>query len=233
MHSKPLFTFDGFRRGARIAVPLALATLPDGLVFGIVARHTNLSFVETVLMSMFVCAGASQYIALTLWGQAGALVPLLIATAVVNLRHILMGASIQRWFKGLSLPQTYGTAYFLSDESWALTTHDLEQGGRDMAFMLGSGVLLSSSWVLGTSIGHLLSGAVSDPKQWGLDFAFVAVFTALLVSLRRGKRDIVPWLVAAVVAIAAYRWLPQPWYILAGAMTGSIAGAWRDLRTGI
>ncbi len=224
------FTLRGANKGARIAVPLALATLADGLVFGIFARQAGLSLVEAVLMSTFVCAGSAQYIALTLWGQPGAMLPLVLATLVINLRHVLMGASIERWFAGLSWRQTYGAAYFLSDESWALTTHELKAGGRDLAFMVGSGIILSCAWIAGTGMGQVLSGAVNDPKQWGLDFAFVAVFAALLVSLRRGKTDILPWCVAAVIAVAAYRWLPHPWYILAGGLAGSIAGAWRDIR---
>jgi 4-azaleucine resistance transporter AzlC len=220
------FTLHGALKGARVAVPLALATLPDGAVFGIFARQTGLSAVEAVLMSTFVCAGSAQYVALTLWGPGMAMLPLVFTTFVINLRHVLMGASIQSWFARLPPRQTYGAAYFLSDESWALTTHELSEGGRDLAFMVGSGVVLSCAWIGGTGIGHVLSGAITDPRRWGLDFAFVAVFVALLTSLHRGTRDVLPWCVAALVAVAAHRWLPHPWYILLGGVAGSVVGAW-------
>ena len=79
-----------------------------------------------------------------------------------------------------------------------------------------------------TVVGQTVGTAIADPARWGLDFAFTAVFAALLVSLWRGKRDLFPWAVAAAVAVAAERWLPGKWYILLGGLAGSGAGAWRD-----
>jgi predicted branched-subunit amino acid permease len=59
---------------------------------------------------------------------------------------------------------------------------------------------------------------------------FTAVFTALLVGLWKGKTDLLPWAVAAGVAVAAAQWLPGKWYILLGGLAGSLVGAWRDGR---
>jgi predicted branched-subunit amino acid permease len=65
-----------------------------------------------------------------------------------------------------------------------------------------------------------------------LDFAFTAVFLALLVGMRRGKRDVMPWMVAAFVSILVSRLLPGKWYIFIGAICGSgidaILGGRRD-----
>jgi predicted branched-subunit amino acid permease len=67
---------------------------------------------------------------------------------------------------------------------------------------------------------------IPDPTSWGLDFAFVAVFLALLVSLGQGKdvRALLPWGVAAIVAIATHRLLPGNCYVLLGAISGAVAG---------
>jgi predicted branched-subunit amino acid permease len=46
----------------------------------------------------------------------------------------------------------------------------------------------------------------------------------------KGKRDIAPWLVAAVAAIAAAHWLPGKWYILIGGLAGSLTGAMQHAR---
>jgi branched chain amino acid efflux pump len=62
---------------------------------------------------------------------------------------------------------------------------------------------------------------IRDPAAWGLDFALVGVFIALLASLARGKSTLLPWALAAAVAVAADRWLPGNWYVLLGAMAGS------------
>ena len=52
-----------------------------------------------------------------------------------------------------------------------------------------------------------------EPRRWGLDFAFIAVFAALTLSLWQGRDDFLPWLVAAVLAVAGERLLPGKLYI--------------------
>jgi predicted branched-subunit amino acid permease len=53
------------------------------------------------------------------------------------------------------------------------------------------------------------------------------MFLALLVGLWKGKADLLPWIVAALVAVAAAHWLPGKWYILLGGVAGSLAGVVR------
>ena len=53
---------------------------------------------------------------------------------------------------------------------------------------------------------------------------------ALLAGFWRGRGDALPWLLAAGVAAAAKLWLPGTWYIVLGAVAGSLAGAWRDTK---
>ena len=48
-------------------------------------------------------------------------------------------------------------------------------------FLIGGGLVMFLSWTISTLIGRTLGGTVRDPAQWGLDFAFTAVFLALLL----------------------------------------------------
>jgi len=43
------------------AVPIAIGYIPIAIAFGVIARQSGLSFAETVMMSMMVFAGASQF----------------------------------------------------------------------------------------------------------------------------------------------------------------------------
>jgi 4-azaleucine resistance transporter AzlC len=196
----------------------------------VLARQAGLSPLEATLMSGLVFAGAAQFVALGLWTVPLPVVAIVLTTLVVNLRHVLMGASLRPWFARLSARKAYGSVYFMVDESWALTMRELAAGGRDVAFLLGSGLLLFGAWLASTLAGQLLGAVVRDPARWGLDFAFTAAFVALLVSMWRGRSDLVPWLVAAAVAVAAAHWIPGKWYILLGGIAGSLAGAMRDAR---
>ena len=221
------FTRHGVWAGVRACLPIALGAGVYGFVFGILARQAGLSLAEALLMSAIVFAGSSQLVALSLWITPLPVGTLILTTLIVNLRHLLMGASLRPWLARLPRGRIYASLFFMTDESWALTLGSLAAGAGDGAFLLGSGLTLYVFWGATTALGELASGLVSNPAQWGLDFAFTAVFLVLLVGLWRGKSDLLPWAVAAVVAIAAKHWLSGNWYILLGGLTGSLVGAFR------
>jgi len=221
------FTRAGALEGVRASLPVALGVFAYGLVFGLLARQARLSAAEALLMSGLVFAGASQFVALGLWATPLPVGPIILTTLIVNLRHVLMGAALRPWFSRLSPLATYGSAFFITDESWALTMGQFARGRRDAAFLLGSGAALFAAWLGASLLGRTLGGIIRDPARWGLDFAFTAVFIALLVGLWKGKGDLLPWAVAAVVAAGAAHWLPGKWYIILGGVAGSLIGALR------
>jgi 4-azaleucine resistance transporter AzlC len=224
------FTRSGAWRGARRTLPLVVSVFAVGVVFGALARQAGLSLLESLLMSGLVFAGASQFVALGLWAAPLPVATIVLTTLVVNLRHLLMGAALRPRLAQLSPLKAYGSVFFMSDESWALATGDFAAGRRDAAFLLGSGLALFCSWLGATLIGSVAGAWLGDPARWGLDFAFTAAFVALLAGMWKGKADVLPWALAAAVALAAAHWLPGKWYILLGGLAGSIAGAVRHAR---
>jgi len=221
------FTIKGALTGAQRALPLALSVFAYGSVFGVLARQTGMSAVEAISMSGFVNAGSAQLVVLDLWNFPLPAFTIILTTLIINLRHLLMGAALQPWFSQLSTPRKYLSAFFIGDENWALSMREFQQGQRDAAFLLGSGLMLFIAWLASTATGYAMGAGVSDPARWGLDFAFLAVFLALIAGMWRGKSDMLPWAVAAGVAILASHWLPGKWYIVLGGLAGSAAGAMR------
>jgi len=228
---KMTFTLTGMLLGAKRTIPLAISGFAIGIVFGVLARQAKLSVLDAMLMSGLVYAGASQFVALSLWTVIPfPVTTIILTTFIVNLRHLLMGASLRPWFSELSPWKVYTSVFFMVDESWAMTMSDFAKGGRDAGFLLGSGFILYVAWVSSAVIGRTAGAWIQNPVQWGLDFAFTAVFTALLVGMWKGKSNLLPWAVAAVVAVAAAHWLPGKWYILLGGVAGSIVGAIIDAK---
>jgi len=201
-----------------------------GLVFGVLAGQAGLSAVEAFLMSALVFSGAAQFVVLGLWASPIPVLEAVLATLVVGLRHLLMGAALSPLFSRLSPLKAYGSAFFMVDENWALATAEFEKGRRDAAFLLGGGLLMFASWTTSTVLGRVAGSVIEDPARWGLDFAFTAVFLALLAGMWKGRGDVVPWGVAAVVAVAASGLLPGYWYVLLGGLAGSLVGAVRGER---
>lgn len=224
-----VFTLAGFRRGVLLSWPLMLGLAPFALVVGIVIQQKGLSLLDCVLMNALVYAGASQLVALTTWSHPA---PILAATAacfVVNLRMALMGPVLAPWLEPLRPWQRWLSLGLLVDPTWALAVTDMRAGRRDAAYFLGLGVPLWFGWLAISIIGYLAATTLNLPPDHPLFFAALAVFISLLVPLWRSLSDVVPWIVAALTALAVAHVLPDSsWYIIAGTLAGSLAGAILD-----
>lgn len=222
-----IFTLGGALAGARKCVPIAVSGFAIGLVFGTLAGQAGLSAVEATLMSALVFSGAAQFVVLGVWDAPPPVAAITVATFVIGLRHLLMGAALAPYFSKLPRSKAFGSVFFMADENWALTMSEFDARRRDGAFLIGGGLVMFASWTGSTFLGGTLGGALEDPARWGLDFAFTAVFLALIAGMWKGRSDLLPWTVAAVVAVAAHHWLPGQWYILLGGLAGSLAGVSR------
>ncbi|MGH3148518.1 MAG: AzlC family ABC transporter permease [Rubrobacter sp.] len=221
------FTLSGALAGARRCVPIAVSGSAIGLVFGALAGQAGLGAGEAVLMSALVFSGAAQFVVIGLWENPLQVATIVLTTLVVGLRHVLMGAALGPAFSKLPRFKAYASVFFMADENWALTMGELAKGRRDGAFLLGGGLLMFAAWTTSTLVGGVFGSAVEEPARWGLDFAFTAVFLALISGMWKGRTDLLPWTVAAAVAVASYQLLPGQWYILLGGLAGSFAGAVR------
>jgi 4-azaleucine resistance transporter AzlC len=222
-----MFTAHSIRLGAIQTLPVALSVFAYGMVYGLLTREANMSLIEAALSSALVFAGSAQFVALDMWVHPLPIDALVFTTLIVNLRHVLMGASLEPWMRGTNRRITSPLLFFMVDESWALTYASLSKGKADLGFLLGSGVVLWFTWMGATLAGRGMGAAIPSPELFGLDFAFTAVFLALLSGLWKGRSDIPAWAVAALAALAAHHFLPGKWYIVAGGLAGSLTGLWR------
>lgn len=215
-----------FWLGVRMFLPVAVSIAAYGLVWGVLAGQAGLSVLEVALMSGLVFAGASQFVALDMWTPGSLpILSIIIATAIVNLRILLMSATLRPLVGHLPLPRALAAMFFVSDEQWAMTMAEVRKGGGSVAFLLGTGVLSWFSWMLSTLGGRVLGAFIDDPTRYGLDFAFTATFIALLLGMWKGRGDLIPWIVGALAAILASRLIEGNWYIIIGGLVGSFAGA--------
>lgn len=219
-------------KGVRIALPMIPAVLPFGLIIGVMSDAKGLSFLETIIMSASVFAGTSQLVALQVWSDPAPIFAATLACFIINLRLAPMSAALAPWLDRLRGWKLWGTLATLVDNSFAIAIADQRSGGRDAGLLLGVGLTFWGFWVIFCGVGYLAAGLVSLPPGHPIFFASLATIIALMVPLWRGRLEILPWGVAAVAALAVSQGLGlgQPWPVLAGAILGGAAGAWRDMR---
>ncbi|MCE8035945.1 MAG: AzlC family ABC transporter permease [Halomonas sp.] len=214
----------GVLTGIRRMAPLSLFVVIFGLAFGVAALARGLSGFEALLMSALVFAGASQFAALELWGPEIPLLPLIATTFAINARHLLMGAAIQPWLAHLPPGQRYGSLVLMSDSNWAMAVADRQRGETNVGMLVGGGIALWLTWLLGTLLGVIFGSGITEPERFGLDVIMGCFLLAMLVGGRRDLSMLVPWGAAALAALAAMAWLPPHSHVIVGALAGGLAG---------
>ena len=216
---------DEMRRGALANLPVGASVAAYGSVLGMLAAQKGLTWAQLLAMNLTVFAGSAQFVMVEMWAPPLPVVEMTLAVLIINMRYLLIGASLNPLFQGKSLVQKAGIMHLVADENWAVTMAAYRNGGATTGFLLGGGICLCSVWSMGTLLGHQLGTLVVQPERFALDFAFVAVFTALTVSMWRGKSDVAPWITTALLAVVTERWLPGKWYIVIGGIGGALIPA--------
>jgi 4-azaleucine resistance transporter AzlC len=210
------------RDGLRDIAPVAIAALPIGLLFGAIAVAKGLSPLEVVLMSALVYAGGAQFAAIETWVQPAPIVVLAFATLLINLRHVLMGASLAPKMRATRLQKLLGF-YVLTDEAWALAERRSIDRPVTMAYWLAMAAVLPLTWVGSSAAGAVLGSFLGDPARLGADFAFTALFIGLVAGFGRSRVTLVTIAVSAAVAALVYKAVGAPWHVAAGAVAGIMA----------
>ena len=227
----PFWSGAGFSLGVKQAVTAMPVMALFGFAFGAFAAHKGLTFFEATLMTALMFAGASQFVATEIWSHplpSAAILTLCLVTATINMRFLLITASLRPWLGRLPARQTYPAMAVLTEPGWLIALRYRAEGGADAGTLAGSGFALWIIWIAGTMAGHVVGSLVAEPQRYGLDLILPVFFTVILVPLWRGARAAVPGAVAGMAALVAARYLPGSWYLIAGAVTGAITGGLQD-----
>ncbi|MFC4172335.1 AzlC family ABC transporter permease [Microvirga sp. GCM10011540] len=211
-----------FRAGLRDIAPAAIAAIPIGLLFGAVAVAKGLSPAEIALMSALVFAGGAQFAAIETWVHPAPIAALAFATFLINVRHVLMGASLSPKIR-LSRAQEFFAFYFMTDESWALSERRALDRPVTGAYWVAMAAALYVNWVASTAVGAVLGSFLGDPARLGADFAFTALFIGLIAGFGRSRVTLVTVAVSAIVAALVHHFVGAPWHVACGAMAGIAA----------
>lgn len=213
--------------GFKQFIPLSLFVIVFGVAFGLAATQSGLDDSSIIIMSTLVFAGAAQFAVLDLWGASVPLIPLIITVFAINARHLLMGATLYPWLRHLSTAKRYGVALVLSDANWAMSMQDFNRGKSEsgLGLLLGGGIALWSSWIVGSWLGLYFGNAIHDPVSLGLDMVMGCFLLAMVVGEQSNPRMLIIWTVAACSSLMAYWYLPENSHVVVGALAGGVLGA--------
>jgi predicted branched-subunit amino acid permease len=229
----PRWTLPGFRLGAWTILPLMPGLFAFGLAFGTVAARKGFSLLDAMTMSGTVYAGVAQLVVLETWPEKLTLPVIggiVLVTALISSRFLLIGASLRPWLGSQPASKIYPALFLLVEPNWLMSMRYRTNGGSDPAYLLGGGVVIYLVWLLATAAGFWLGTSIGDPHTFGIDMVMPAFFTAMLISMWRGARGSVGMIVGGAVAIAIDFIFGGLWYLVVGALAGSVAGGFIDDR---
>ncbi|ASV66290.1 AzlC family ABC transporter permease [Cytobacillus sp. FSL W7-1323] len=178
-----------FRKGVQAGVSIAIGYAPVALTFGLLAKTTGLSFIETVLMSMIVFAGASQYMALSLISLGTSTFEIIFTTFIVNIRHFLMSTALNEKAEDDRLMKKALYSFGITDESFSVIA--TKDGVQKTGFILGVNIIGYMSWVTFTALGFVVGANLPQVLQESMTVALYAMFIGLLVPSMKGSAKVV------------------------------------------
>lgn len=213
------------RRVWRQGLSVGIATGAYGISFGALAVAAGLDVWQAQALSALMFTGGSQFAFVGIVGSGGvAAAPAAIAaSSMLGIRNALYALELTQLL-GVRRLRKLAAAHVTIDESTAVAVSQDDVRASRVGFWV-TGLSIFLLWNLMTLLGALVGNALGDPKQWGLDAAACAAFTALLWPRLKSRDAVGIAVVAAVVAMALSPALPAGLPVIVAAAAALLA--WR------
>lgn len=217
--------------GLRAIFPLCVGAFPFSFIVGAISITAGMSVTQSTLWSFTVFAGSSQMVALGLVQSSASIVVIMFTTFIINLRHILYSASMSEHMKEYPIHMRMLMSYGLTDEVYAVTINEMkaEKEGRHWFYLAAMGGFWVN-WVVADFLGALIGSSFPEIANYGLDFAMVAAFIAIVIPQVKSRECIVSAIVATFTGVLLAE-LPYSLGLVIAAVVGVYAGYRMDLST--
>ena len=210
--------------GLKAGVPVILGFVPVGIAYAIMAQQAGFSVFETIFMSAAVFAGASQMMAVGMYVQGAGAVAMILATFILNLRHLIMSSCVVHRMEPSPLGLRLLAAFGVTDESFAMFTTGAGKS-RSPWFFLGIAGSIYFSWNLGTLLGALAMDLLPPLVTASLGISLYAMFISILIPGLSGNGRL-----AALVLLTALcntllcRFMASSWALIVSTLVCAFAG---------
>jgi predicted branched-subunit amino acid permease len=218
---------DDNRRARTQGIQVALAVSLYGISFGAVSVSLGFSVWQTMVLSLVMFSGASQFAFIGIIGTGG----LAAAGAAIASAGLL---GIRNGLYALRLSPIIGVGFWKRalagqltvDESTAVAISQPNAEAARHGFW-ATAVVLYVGWNAATLVGALAGDALGDVRMWGLDAVAAAAFLGLLWPRLVAWEPTALALVAAAVTVVLIPVVPAGIPVLGAAAVGIGAAIYR------
>mgnify|MGYP006276991499 CR=1 FL=1 len=202
-------TIANIKLGLKKGSTIALGYIPIAITFGLLAKSNGLPAHITILMSTLVFAGASQFVAINLLQAGAGPGQVILTTFIVNLRHLLMSASLAEKVKD-KIPKSWIPllSFGITDETFSFASLT-PKAQLNKGYILGINTIAYLAWVGGTVLGVYLGQGLPTIIKNSMGIALYAMFIGLLIpSFKKSKSIAIVSLIAILIS-SLLNWGPD------------------------
>lgn len=188
------------QNGVKAASPVMVSYIALGMACGVVLYDAGISILGIGLMSVLVYAGAAQFLAASMLVLGASIPSVILMVFFLNLRHVLMSASLSSFVKDRSFGFISLFSHVLTDESYGINYTKSREGLWTTDEAMITSLSTYGTWVLSTIIG----GAIGSQFQVNttiMNFALIAMFLCMMVQQFISREHMIAGLVSAGVTV--------------------------------
>lgn len=172
-----------------------------GIGFGFLLKVKGFGILWALAMSLFIYAGALQYVGVSLLASSASLITVALTSLVINARHLFYGISMLNSYKGAGPKKVY-MIHALTDETYSLVCgNEIPEGFTKHEYYFLISLLDQSYWVLGSVLGSLL-GSIIPGNMEGIEFSMTALFVTVFVEQWIGSKEHRPAIFGVLASVA-------------------------------
>lgn len=171
-------------RALSVAFPHTLPILAGfaflGFAYGLYMSALGFSFLYPTLMALCIYGGSLEFVAAEMLLGSFAPLSALLASLMIQARHLFYGISMLDKYKGTGWKKPY-LIYAMCDETFSVNyTADIPEGVDRGWFYFFVSLLDEFYWFLGATLGGILGGLLRFNTE-GLDFVMTAMFVVIFM----------------------------------------------------
>lgn len=220
-----------FIDGVKVGIPIAIGYIPIAITFGLISKSSGIPDFISIIMSITVFAGASQFIGVNLIASGATAVEIIMTTFILNFRHFLMSSSLSQRIENNTEKKLLSViAFGITDETFAVASLRKEDKINPW-IILGLNFMAYISWILGTCVGVFIGDALPETLKSSMGIALYSMFIGLLVPELRNSKPVLFVALVAILVSCLLKWIPifsfisTGWSVIISTVVGAFMGA--------
>jgi len=196
------------KKAFEVSIPVMMGYSVLGFAFGLLLVSFDYDWYLAPLMSLFIYAGALQFVAISFFNVKAGFVDIAIASFFVNIRQSFYGLSLLKRFKKTGKLKPY-LIFGLTDETYALLTtikDDEQLKKRWYYFFLTA--FNQSYWFIGSTLGAIVGTNIKFDTA-GLEFSLTALFVVLCIEQYKNLQNITPFIIGLIASLFSLIFIPS------------------------